>query len=474
MSDIPSWLDSVATTVGRLRDRFGPRWVVGVSGGSDSVALLLLLTYLAPDLSLSVAHLDHGTRGDLGRDDARFVGDLAERLGLPFDLGEWAPTRPSHFEADARRARYAWLAEVARDRGAGGVAVGHTRDDQAETVLHRIVRGTGPRGLAGIPRSRPLAEGVSLIRPLLDVGRDDLRAYLAAIGQTWRDDATNLDTSRTRSRIRHELLPELARSFNPGVAEALVRLSRLSRETVAAVEERVAGLVDAIVRGREESRVVLDRGLLAELSPFLRAEVMRTVWRSSGWPESAMDAGRWRSLAARATGPEGTRDIGAGVRVAVTTDRVVLWRSVAAPDLAPLAIPLELPGAADWPGGRIEATILDSPDQPATPCAEWIDLDRLTPPLRIESARPGDRFDPLGLAGKTTPLADFFRARHVARADRPLVPLVKDATGIVWVVGHRISDRVRLTDATRRVVRLRWVDAPEISRCDTPSSPHRA
>src|SRR5262245_24888605 len=146
-------MEGVRRRLGRWRESgLGPGWVVAVSGGSDSVGLLRVLHELAPalDLRLSVAHLDHGVRGDAARADAEFVVALAESLGLPIDLGRWQPSRTAHFEADARRARYAWLDEIAQARGASAVAVGHTRDDQAETILHRILRGTGPHGLAGI------------------------------------------------------------------------------------------------------------------------------------------------------------------------------------------------------------------------------------------------------------------------------------------------------------------------------------
>ena len=128
-------------------------WVVAVSGGSDSVGLLRVLCQVAQPLGLilSVAHLDHGVRGEAARADAAFVAELAQALGLPVDVGQWQPVRAGHFESDARRARYDWLVQVARARGAGAVAVGHTRDDQAETILHRILRGTGPRGSPGSP-----------------------------------------------------------------------------------------------------------------------------------------------------------------------------------------------------------------------------------------------------------------------------------------------------------------------------------
>src|SRR5262245_10919861 len=203
-----------------LADGLGPGVVVAVSGGGDSVALLRVLHQLAMEfaLQLAVAHLNHGVRGEEAEEDARFVAELAGRLDLPFDLGCWSPTRSAHFESEARRARYAWLVEVAKARGASAVAVGHTRDDQAETILHRILRGTGLRGLAGIPSRRPLADSVTLIRPLLDASRAELRDYLASLGQTYRDDATNADLSRTRSRLRHDLMPKLATEYNPRVA----------------------------------------------------------------------------------------------------------------------------------------------------------------------------------------------------------------------------------------------------------------
>ena len=191
--------------------------VVAVSGGGDSVGLLRVLHSCSSEfnLRLSVAHLDHGTRGDEGLGDAHFVEGLAGILGLDFDLGHWRATRAGHFEADARTARYSWLLEVARARGCRFVAVGQTLDDQAETILHRIVRGTGLRGLAGMPARRRIGDGVTLVRPLLGVTRAEIRGYLATIGQGFREDSTNQDTSRTRARIRLELLPELADKNEP-------------------------------------------------------------------------------------------------------------------------------------------------------------------------------------------------------------------------------------------------------------------
>src|SRR5262249_20196828 len=162
----------------------------------------------------------------------------------PIDLGRWRPHRPSHFEADARRARYEWLIEVARQRGASVVAVGHTRDDQAETILHRILRGTGPRGLGGIPRRRARATDppIELVRPLLDVSREEIRSYLADLGQPFREDASNADLGRTRARIRQDLLPRLVREYNPDVANAIVRLGGLARSSGRVIDASLRAL----------------------------------------------------------------------------------------------------------------------------------------------------------------------------------------------------------------------------------------
>ncbi len=429
--------------------------VVAVSGGGDSVGLLRVLDEVKSEfaLQLTVAHLDHGTRGEEGRGDARFVGELAGALGLPFDLGHWRAGRSGHFEADARRARYDWLAGVAKERGCSHVAVGQTLDDQAETILHRVVRGTGLRGLAGMPARRELAPGVMLVRPLLGVTRREVREYLAGIGQGFREDSTNLDTSRTRARIRLELLPSLAEGYNPNVAEALVGLARIASEASRTLERIASGRLSRLALESEPDSIALDRLALAKLGRLGRIEVLRLAWRRAGWPEGAMDARRWRRLADLSWS---RLSAGAGVEVEATADRLTLRRSPEIPDQTqrePVALPV--PGWAAWGDGRIGTTL--DPDEARD---ESVDLDTLKLPLTIRQAEPGDRFDPLGLGGRSQPLNDFFRGRRVALTDRRSVPIVRDQGGIVWVVGHRIADRVRLTDATRRPLGLRFEPGP--------------
>jgi tRNA(Ile)-lysidine synthase len=464
MTDARPWINRIGRRLARWRAAgLGETWVVAVSGGGDSVGLLRLLHRFAmtTGLQLSVAHLDHGVRGEAARADAAFVAELARALGLDFDLGEWRPGRPAHFEADARRARYDWLVEVARRRGAGAVAVGHTRDDQAETILHRILRGTGPRGLVGIPRRRRLADDppIELVRPLLDVSREDVRDYLRSLGQPCREDASNADLTRTRARIRHDLLPRLVREYNPDAVGAIVRLGELARSSGIAIDATLRGMEQQAIVAVSHDRVVLDREALVRMPRFLRAELLRWAWRRVGWPERGMSARRWRRLTAMARRGEARGvAVGSGVSASADGHALILDRptsSVAVPGESspPEPIPLEIPGAAfvPWANGRIIAEV-----EASGPGGEILDRDRLEPPLVVRAPRPGDRFAPLGMGGRRMPLADFLRGRGVPRDRRPVTPLVCDRRGIVWVVGHRIADRVKLTDDTRHRLMVSW------------------
>jgi tRNA(Ile)-lysidine synthase len=414
-------------------------------------------------LILSVAHLDHGVRGEAARLDAAFVNELARSLGLPFDLGHWQPVRSAHFEADARSARYSWLSQVARERGASAVAVGHTRDDQAETILHRLIRGTGPRGLAGMPARRSLAEGLTLVRPLLNISRQDLRIYLQALAQPFRDDHSNADLSRTRARLRHDLLPKLEADYNPRIIEAIERLGNLTRSTNRALERQLREIErKATVWSRDES-IGLNREVLRELPAFPRAEVLRLAWRHAGWPEGAMDARRWRKLAGFSRMSQGKRSVGLGVEAEIRDSWLVLTRRESRTEIGPSEPrALSIPGAIPWEGGRVVVT-----DRPDSSSDETIDLDTLAPPLSVRSPRPGDHFEPLGMDRRSMPLNDFFRGRSVAREARARSPLVCDQRGIVWVVGHRIAHRVRVTESTVRRLGLSWLESPEqASGCD--------
>jgi len=283
--------------------------LVAVSGGADSVALLRALAELASNHpgSLVVGHFNHRLRGAESDHDEAFVVELAGQLGIACEVGRAEPSAPSGdgIEADARRQRYDFLQATAERLGARYVATAHTADDQAETILHRIVRGTGLSGLAGIRRARPLGPAVALVRPLLDVSRAEVLDYLGSLGQTFREDATNQQTQFTRNLLRHELLPLLARQYNPRVADALRRLGTLAGEAQEVIDREVQRLQECYVGALQPGRIEIDLAGLADQPPYLVRELLLSLWRKLRWPQQSMGHHEWSQLARLArSGPD--------------------------------------------------------------------------------------------------------------------------------------------------------------------------
>jgi tRNA(Ile)-lysidine synthase len=309
--------------------------VVAVSGGPDSVALLRALAAGGSrGTGLVVAHLNHQLRGADSDADETFVRELraelaaAGSLGLRLcvgrcDVGAAARRDGGNVEAVARRERYRWLTEVARREGAAWVATGHTADDQAETVLLRLLRGAGVQGLRGIAPRRPLDQGVSLVRPLLGTTRAQVLAFLHGLGQHYREDASNRDVRRTRNRIRHELLPMLAREYNPAVVAVLGRLASQAEELFALEQADAAALLAAAQRPRAGRLVVLDRSTLAAAPRHRLREAFRRLWERESWPVAAMGHAAWDRLAGLAHGEATGVDLPGGVRARLR-ERVIV------------------------------------------------------------------------------------------------------------------------------------------------------
>jgi tRNA(Ile)-lysidine synthase len=289
--------------------------VVAVSGGPDSVALLrvLLLARGATETPLIVAHLNHQLRGAESDADEEFVAGLHESLtaagyvGLELvrdrlNVGELARTAKVNLEAQARKARYEWLAKVARSHGLRLIATGHSADDQAETVLHRLLRGAGIQGLRGIAARRPLEEGIEVVRPLLETTRADLLAFLAALEQPFRTDRSNSDVRFTRNRIRHDLLPRLERDYNPAVVAVLGRLARQAEEAHREAVAAASALLKEAERLRAGATLVFDRATLAAQPGSLVRAALRLVWEREGWPLADMDFAAWERLTDLASG----------------------------------------------------------------------------------------------------------------------------------------------------------------------------
>lgn len=288
--------------------------LVAVSGGADSVALLNGLAHLrGSNLGeggkgrLVVAHFNHGWRGAESDGDARFVRRLAKQLSLPVIVGrsrtsgrDGTRLQPLANEQVARSVRYRFLADVAARVGARYIATGHTADDQVETILQRVLRGTGLTGLAGIPRVRRLATATTLIRPMLNVARADVTAYLQSLGQAFRDDSSNASPDFARNRIRRELLP-LARELYPGVDRAIERLGALAAEAQGVMQRQIQTLLDQALVERSQSHVLFRTGPFESVEPYLIREALRLAWRQQHWPCQGMGLKEWAALAEMAS-----------------------------------------------------------------------------------------------------------------------------------------------------------------------------
>ena len=278
-------------------------FIVGVSGGADSVALLRGLERLVPPAArrrLIVAHAEHDLRSEAG-DDRAFVAELVEQLGLEVTCRRIAVRMPDGhrdgLEARARRQRYDFFRDVARDHGGRYVLIAHTADDQAETILHRALRGTGLTGLAGMRPARQFTAGVALLRPMLGLPRVAARGFLADIGQAWREDATNADIRHARNFLRHRVLRECEAGPYPAASAALIRLGQLAAGTAAALDAATSQLLSGSSHRHPDGGVLLRVDDLTLLPRQLRSEVLVALWRREAWPQQDMTRGHYDRLA---------------------------------------------------------------------------------------------------------------------------------------------------------------------------------
>ena len=426
----------------------GETVLVAVSGGADSVALLHLLHALAPAwrLTLHVLHVDHGLRPDSAA-DGRFVRELGERLGVPVDV-ERVRVGPGSIEAAARAARYAALDAAAARVGAGRIALGHTLDDQAETVLMRVLGGAGVRGLAAIPPVRG-----RIIRPLIDLRRAALRDMLTAAGLAWVEDPTNRDPKFLRNRIRHELLPLLAAAYSTDVVESLARVARVARETVDALDRAATLELDRLAVANPNA-LILPRSALAALPTSVAAEVLRQAAARFG-SRAPLRAWAHRGLrrVLAPTPPRRPFRLG-GVSVEVSGDRIRVGAR-SAPALSPRV--LEVPGRVALPeiGRALEARIVPAAGYavPRSPDVVAFDAAGVSRSLVVRGRRRGDRLVAFG--GGERRLKSLLIDAAVPRWDRSRLPLVEGDGQILWVVGVRRGAAAAITAQTREVVEIR-------------------
>ena len=443
------------------------RVLVAVSGGPDSVALLHLLCAWQSQLNLAlhVIHMNHGLRGEESEADADFVQTLCQQLDVPCHVQrlnlqlEIQTRKGQSTQSVARDLRYAAFTQVAHEHDLTKVALGHTTDDQAETVLMWMLRGAGSVGLSGMPAFR----APYFIRPLLGVSRLDIEAYLRKNQWASRADSSNASFKYQRNRIRQELMPVL-KQFNPKIVQVLSRQSCILREESEYLDQVASKALASVLRRVDADGVVLHQAKLSGLPRSIQRRVVllvyRQVTRTDVHPpfdcvETIVD------LVNRGT--SGLMIQSHGIRVSRDYEEVHLY-AVGAETFPPQLpsqsnLSLSVPGSLCWPltGGTLESSLLDG--LPETwkndPLCVYLDADHFTHNLVVRQWKAGDSFYPLGMNGQKKKIQDFFSDIKLSRKRRPEVPIVEAPEGIVWVAGFRPDHRFRVMKETKRFVALK-------------------
>ncbi|MDA8213273.1 MAG: tRNA lysidine(34) synthetase TilS [Clostridia bacterium] len=444
----------------------GDRIIVAVSGGADSVALLYCLMDLASELGfqLYVVHVNHMLRGTEAEEDAGYVAELAEKHNLPcairrVDVGYLAKMMPTSKQDAARALRYGILEEEAANWGANKIALGHHADDQAETILLHLLRGTGLEGLVGM---QPVRDG-RYIRPLLEVTRQEIENYCSESNLKFRTDRSNLEPVYLRNRIRLELMPLLQREYNPALVRGLSRLANLAREESNFLTQEAGKAFEQVATVQNDERVVLDIAELSALPMALQRRVLIMAWKKVSGEHANLEFERvdealdlaFHGLTGQ--GLELPRRVYLEKSYGALIVRLNLGHNGVDQEFAYL---LPVPGKITVPelGLAVRAELMpccpdDSNRSGSDTFRVFLDADKITSPLVVRNRRAGDRFYPLGAPGHKK-LKDFFIDAKIPREFRQKALLVCSGEKIVWVAGVRLAEPYRISSGTGKILAL--------------------
>lgn len=443
----------------------GDRIVVAVSGGPDSVALLACLVALAPrwKWTISIGHINHGLRGTESEEDAAFVEQLGTALTVPVFIRtprlckQEVRSSKQSLQAYAREVRYQALEDIVQESGATKIATGHTADDQAETVLMWMIRGSGSGGLSGIPPTR----GGRIVRPILNFPRREIVNYLDQRQLTYRVDSSNNQTTYLRNRIRKNLMPQL-QDYAPGLVSVLSRQAEIIREDHIYLEHVAAKALQDIGEDKGKLEIQIDRAALLVLPLAIQRRVVQQGLKQlNGTHQSPRFDLIQRLLDLLARGQTGWKLHIHSVHVTQEYEWLVFSkRETMGPK--PLGvfqeneIAVDVPGEVIWPltGQQLMLAVRHTHEVTFSSGAAQmhLDADTFTPELRIRTWQPGDVFRPKGMGGRQKKLQDFFTDMKLPRSQRETLPLLVAPEGILLVGGMRMDERFQVSSATTSVV----------------------
>ncbi|MHC4268355.1 MAG: tRNA lysidine(34) synthetase TilS [Planctomycetota bacterium] len=459
--------------------------LLGVSGGPDSVALLSLLfdiNRIKPLYSdIIVAHLNHSIRGKEAEEDEQFVNSLVKRFELLIvtekrDIREIARDRKMSLEEAAREERYKFFESVATREGANVIAVGHNADDNAETILHRIIRGTGIVGISGIRLKRKLTRDstIDIVRPLLFTWRKDIIAYLKEKNLSYRVDSTNVERDKFRNKIRVELIPHLEKNYNPKIKKSLVRLGETATQNNDLLDAKANALFEEILlkKGNTDecfSEIVLDIHKLKKIPQILQQIIIREAIVRLNIPLKKISYTNYKNILnilncqKMSVNNNVVKDY---LNIRIEDNELHLSENEYCMEEGPILNETEIKIPGETKLAKIncmvkmeiietKAGFLEEFKRTKTKYVEAVDLNKISIPLTVRTRMPGDRFWPLGSPG-IQKVKDFFINNKVSILERDTIPIITMNGKPMWIVGFRIDQRIRVTKETKKILIMKF------------------
>lgn len=436
--------------------------VVGVSGGPDSMALLYCLLEARKTIpfSIHIAHVNHGVRGEEARSDQLFVERISKELGLPYytinvNMIEYGKERGITAEEAGRELRYGFFRDILERHGRGKIAVAHNMNDQAETLLMRIMRGTGPDGLKGMDYKSD-----DIIRPILGIDRKEIEDYIRQKGIETVLDKTNLQPIYSRNKVRLELIPYIEENFNPNIVTTLWRMSRIFSLDLNFLEEHTKIKFKNMLKSHDKNSIILhgDKFLVEDRSiqqRIIRNAILELNKSLQGISEGQI-AGAVDLLSNLQTGKE--FHLSNDIILRINYDEIIIEKSREREKIA-YSYDIDVPGSIILENGYCLETKIFTKDNDfvmeKTKNIKYFDYDKVEGNIRIRNRRDGDRFIPFGMKGSKK-LKDYFIDEKVPRDLRDRIPLVVDNENIMWVVGYRISELYKITQDTKRILSISY------------------